>query len=96
MTMQENSFDVIRAVIHSFTGPIVQQSWPALDIADYHAVFQKENFGGLALVGQGEAEGPERAIKAAELALSDLRRQLSTMDAGAPEPVDPLAQAASR
>jgi cell division protein FtsZ len=32
--------------------------------------------GGLAVFGQGEASGPDRAIRAAEAALADIRQQL--------------------
>lgn len=96
MRRPKNAFDVIQEVVFSYTGPLEQRSWPALDFADYRVVFSQEDTGGLALVGQGEAQGEGRAIKAAELALADLRRQLRDEREQGSQPIDPLVRAASR
>lgn len=96
MSAPKNPLDVIREVVFSYTGPLQQRSWPAIDCADYLAVFSQEETGGRALVGQGEAQGEGRAVKAAELALADLKRQLHEERAQTPDPLDPLAAVASR
>jgi hypothetical protein len=36
--------------------------------------------GGRAVFGEGEAEGPDRAIRAAEAAIADIRQQLRSRD----------------
>lgn len=69
MSRPKNAFDVIREVVFSYTGPLEQRSWPALDYADYRVVFRQEDTGGLALVGQGEAQGEGRAIRRPSLRL---------------------------
>ena len=92
----KTALDAIRDVVFSFTGPLAQRSWPAIDQADYRTVFGRDETGGRALVGQGEAQGEGRAVKAAEFALLGLKRQLREERERPPEPIDPLQQVASR
>jgi cell division protein FtsZ len=61
---------VIRATTTLVTGP---RTLPCFDFVDL-GVFVKER--GRAYFGEGEAEGPDRAIRAAEAAIDDIRRQL--------------------
>ena len=61
---------VIRAITTLVTGP---PTLPCFDFVDL-GVFVKER--GRAYFGEGEAEGPDRAISAAEAAIDDLKRQL--------------------
>jgi cell division GTPase FtsZ len=49
---------------------------PCVDLVDLRHVLVDA---GCAVSGQGEAEGPGRAIRAADAALADLRRQLREM-----------------
>jgi len=60
----------IRAITGLVTGP------PNLIGFDF--VFFRDAFidGGRAVFGEGEAEGPDRAIRAADAAIADLKRQL--------------------
>lgn len=87
----DSALDAIRHAVAAFTGPLSARSLPAVDLADHRTVFEA---GGYALLGQGEASGEGRAIKAAEAALADLKRQLAN-EKPAP-PLDPLAAVASR
>jgi cell division GTPase FtsZ len=45
-----------------------------VDLADLRLILEN---GGEAVFGAGEAEGPNRAVRAAEAALTDLRRHLA-------------------
>jgi cell division protein FtsZ len=60
----------IRAITSLVTGP---PNLIGFDMADLRAAFKG---GGRAVFGEGEAEGPDRAIRAADAALADLKRQL--------------------
>jgi cell division protein FtsZ len=61
----------VRAITTLVTGP---PTFPAFDFAELVAVFTE---GGPAIFGEGEAEGPDRAIRAADAAIADIRQQLS-------------------
>jgi len=50
------------------------------DFADLRAALID---GGRAVFGEGEASGPDRALKAAEAAIADIRRQLRGQAPGA-------------
>ena len=72
--MTDRAAAVIRALTSLVTGP---PSLPCFDFVDL-AVFVKER--GRAYFGEGEAEGEGRAIRAAEAAIADIRRQLRSGD----------------
>lgn len=61
---------VVRAITTLVTAPPT--------IVGFDFVFLLEAFtgGGRAVFGEGEAEGPDRAIRAADAAITDIRRQL--------------------
>jgi|SRR3954447_13233309 hypothetical protein len=62
--------------IRSNTDLLVIQGLICLDFADVSSVMRE---GGIAVVAIGEATGEGRAIKAAEAAILDLKRQLAAM-----------------
>ena len=62
--------------IRSITDLLVIQGLICLDIVDVSSVMRD---GGRAVVGIGEAVGEGRAIRAAEAAILDLKRQLAAM-----------------
>jgi cell division GTPase FtsZ len=65
---------LITAIIKSLTEPLAQQpAIPALDPADLREALK---CGGPVGFGQAEASGSDRAIRAAEGALRDLKRNL--------------------
>jgi cell division protein FtsZ len=71
---RDPALDLIASIVRAITEPFVQQpQLPALDFADMRTAFLD---GGLAAFGQGEAEGEDRAIKAAERAIADLKRAI--------------------
>lgn len=66
------ALDLVAAIVRSIAEPLTQQPrLPALDPADVRSVLLN---GGRAVFGQGEAEGENRAVAAAELAMADLKR----------------------
>jgi cell division protein FtsZ len=66
--------DRITAIIAAITGLVTgPPNLIGFDFADLRAGLIE---GGLAVFGQGEASGPDRAIRAAEAALADIRQQL--------------------
>jgi hypothetical protein len=68
----DQALDRITAIIRSLTSHLAQQpAIPCLDIADIRTGLLN---GGRAYFGKGEAEGPDRAVKAADAALRDLKR----------------------
>jgi cell division GTPase FtsZ len=67
---EDRSTAVIRAITFLVTYP---PNLIGFDISDFRAVFID---GGRAVFGEGEAEGPDRAIRAADAAIADIRRQL--------------------
>jgi cell division GTPase FtsZ len=62
---------VIRAVSGLVTG---EPNLVGFDFADLRLALKD---GGSAVFGQGEAAGPDRATRAAEAAIADLKRKLS-------------------
>jgi cell division GTPase FtsZ len=62
--------------IRTITDLLMIQGLICLDIVDVSSVMRD---GGRAVVGIGEAAGEGRAIKAAEAAISDLKRQLAAV-----------------
>jgi hypothetical protein len=63
----------IRAITELVTG---EPPIPCVDIVDLRHVLVDA---GCAVFGQGEAEGPDRAIRAAYAAIADIRRQISQL-----------------
>jgi cell division GTPase FtsZ len=66
--------------IRSITDLLMIQGLICLDFADVSSVMRD---GGTAVVGIGEAAGEGRAVRAAEAAILDLKRQLAAM-----QPID--------
>ena len=67
--------DRITAILAAITGLVTgEPTIPCVDIVDLRHVLVDT---GRAVFGQGEAEGPDRAIRAADAALDDIRRQLN-------------------
>jgi cell division GTPase FtsZ len=62
---------ILAAITELVTG---EPTIPCVDIVDLRHVLVEA---GRAVFGQGEAEGPDRAIRAADAALDDIRRQLN-------------------
>jgi cell division GTPase FtsZ len=60
----------VRAITTLVTGP------PTLPGFDFAFLVDAFTGGGCAVFGEGEAEGPDRAIRAADAAIADIRRQL--------------------
>lgn len=66
--------DRITAILAAITGLVTgPPNLIGFDFADLRAALVD---GGRAVFGQGEAEGPGRAIRAADAALDDIRAQL--------------------
>ena len=66
--------DRITAILAAITGLVTgEPTIPCVDIVDLRHVLVDA---GRAVFGQGEAEGPDRAIRAADAAIADIRRQL--------------------
>jgi len=68
--MTDDIAAVIRAITELVTDP---PNLIGFDFADLRTAFIG---GGRAVFAQGEAEGPDRARRAADAALADLKRQL--------------------
>ena len=70
--------DRIAAAIRAITDLVTTEppSIPCIDLVDLRHVLVDA---GCAVCGQGEAEGPDRAIRAADAALDDIKRQLREM-----------------
>jgi len=66
----------VTSAVRAVADLTTKQGLVCLDLADVRAVFSR---GGIAVSGVGEAEGPGRAIRAAEAAIADLRRQLASV-----------------
>jgi cell division GTPase FtsZ len=62
--------------IRSITDLLMIQGLICLDLADVSSIIRN---GGIAVVGIGEAAGEGRAVRAAEAAISDLKRQLAAV-----------------
>ena len=62
--------------IRSITDLLIINGLICLDFADVSSVMRD---GGTAVVGIGEAAGEGRAVRAAEAAISDLKRQLAAV-----------------
>ena len=69
---QQRAFLAIRSI----TDLLVIQGLICLDIVDVSSVMRD---GGTAVVGIGEAAGEGRAVRAAEAAIRDLKRQLAAV-----------------
>ena len=66
--------DRITAIMAALLGPVTgPPDLIGFDFADLRAGLIE---GGLAVFGQGEASGPDRAIRAADAALADIRQRL--------------------
>jgi cell division GTPase FtsZ len=76
------AFDRMAAIIAAITGLVTgPPNLIGFDFADLRsALIEHEpapaQAGGYALFGQGEASGPDRAIRAADSAINDIKRQL--------------------
>lgn len=73
--------DRITAILAAITGLVTgPPNLIGFDIADLRAALIEpapaKAGGGRAVFGQGEAEGPDHAIRAADAAIADIRRQL--------------------
>ena len=74
MTRPDPAHDAIAAAIRAITGQVTgPPNLIGFDFVDLRTAFIG---GGLAVFGEGEAEGPDRAIRAADAAIDDLKRQL--------------------
>jgi cell division GTPase FtsZ len=62
--------------IRSITDLLMIQGLICLDLADVSSIIRN---GGIAVVGIGEAAGEGRAVRAAEAAILDVRRQLAAL-----------------
>lgn len=93
--MTDRALDEIAQIVRTMTSAGKPRSFPEIDMADLLAAFQTDGDGERGVVARGEAEGQGRAIRAAELALADLRWQLRQLQETTPA-LDPLAKAASR
>lgn len=72
--MDDQPADPAYLFVRSLTEHLAQQpALPGLDIADLRTALAN---GGRGYFGQAEASGPNRAIKAAEAAMADLRRNI--------------------
>jgi cell division protein FtsZ len=74
--MTDPAHDAIAAAIRAITGLVTgPPNLIGFDFADLRCALHRQ---GRAVFAQGEAEGPDRAISAADAALADLKRKLET------------------
>jgi cell division protein FtsZ len=74
---QDQGLDDVMAAVRAFTSMMHRHGLVSLDYADIRAFcLDADGLKGRAVHGEGEAEGEGRAVKAAEAALLDLRRQI--------------------
>ncbi len=70
----DTALDEIAAVIRATTSLVTNEpNLVGFDFADLRTALHQ---GGNAVFGQGEAAGPDRATRAAEAAIADLKRKL--------------------
>jgi len=72
----------VYAVIKGLSDLMTKPQLVGLDFMDLRWLLEsKDGSGGQAVCGQGIASGPDRAIRAAEVALADLEDQLAALQA---------------
>lgn len=74
------ALDDVTEAVRTITDLLTHVTLIGLDFSDVRTVLHPDGLcgeegGGLARFGTGEASGPDRAVKAAEAALLDLKRQ---------------------
>ena len=75
---EDPTLDLVAAVVRAITTMLPKRPGGFVDLADLRIVLEN---GGFAAFGEGEADGPDRATKAAEAALDELRSRRSSMGA---------------
>ena len=76
---RDQGLDDVMAAVRAFTAMMHRHGLVSLDYADIRAcILDPDGLKGRAVHGEGEASGPDRAVKAAEAALLDLRRRLGS------------------
>ena len=70
------TLDRVAAVVRTIATMLPKRPGGIVDLADLRFVLEH---GGFAAFGEGVADGPDRATKAAEAALVELRRHLVSM-----------------
>jgi hypothetical protein len=74
--------------IRSITDLLMIQGLICLDLAGVSSIIRN---GGIAVVGIGEAAGEERAVRAAEAAILDVKRQLAAVSTTSEASLDTLS-----
>lgn len=77
---RDQGLDDVREAVRTVTDLLAYVNLIGIDFADIRTVLHRAGLhgaggGGLAHFGTGEASGPDRAVKAAEAALRDLKRR---------------------
>jgi cell division GTPase FtsZ len=72
---EDPTLDRVAAVVRAIVTMLPKRPGGSADLSDLQLVLQH---GGKAAFGEGEADGPNRATRAAEAALADLRLHLQS------------------
>ena len=79
---RDQSLDDVTEAVRTVTDLLTRVNLVGIDFADVRTALHRDGLagaggGGVARFGTGEASGPDRAVKAAEAALLDLKRRNS-------------------
>ena len=77
---RDQGLDDVREAVRTVTDLLAYVNLVGIDFADIRTVLHRDGLhgaggGGLTHFGTGEASGPDRAVKAAEAALRDLKQR---------------------
>lgn len=78
---RDQGLDDVAEAVRTIADLLTRVNLIGIDFADVRTVLHRDGLagaggGGVAWLGTGEASGPDRAVKATEAALLDLKRQL--------------------
>ena len=80
---RDQGLDDVTEAVRTITDLLTRVNLIGIDFADVRTVLHRDGLagaggGGVARFGTGEASGPDRAVKAAEAALRDLKQRMAS------------------